>query len=1060
MSEPAKSRYWRICKRAFRWFRIVLLLFILLAVILGIYLNQVGLPGFVKTTIISKLQDKGITLDFERLRFRWFEGLVAESVTIGSSNDPNGPQLTVDEASLKLKDGSVWSGDFQLDSIQLKGGHMVAPLIVSNQPTYQFTIKNLQTEIRLHADDAWELAELKGDCMGVKFHFAGAITNANYLSNWKRQRDTNQTAQAWQAQLSKVARTIERIEFIEPPELYLNISGDAKNTNDFAIDLTLAATRALTPWGTVDNLLLTTPIRPAPDNHILSQIKLSFDKAVTDQAILEASRINISLLQPLNDPIPTAIDIELNVKGLKTLYAGTGEIDFTAHNDRPTDPDEPLNTRLALSIQKFNAPLLLSRVGSVTLAAEVKHFATNAPPLSASAQLTVSNVVNAFGSANSLTLAANYSLAPKDRPVIADESWAWWARLEPYLLDWKLDLAGIKSIYPGKELELKKAALNGDWSAPRLKLSDVHVELYDGEVKLNAGVDVATRDAMADAYVHFTPHFIQHLLGPKGEKWIARYSFGAPPEIQVRSATGRLPEWPRWKGQQIDWRNEVVPVVKVDAHIKAIDGGYKDYMFDSAETDLSLSNAEWHFPNLEVRRPEGPAKVKFTSNALTKYYHWEVDAQLSAKAARHLLESEKQQAALDRFEFTQAPHIKGHVWGQWFHRENTGIDLRLALTNLTYRGIFADRARGRIQYTNRVVRVTEGEAWLDGRSVVAEGFGIHVSTNSEASRAWFTNVVGNVDPHLAAQAISPKTAASIEPFRWGTPPRIVLNGSIGIKNARTADMHFEVQSGPFTWWQLNFDKIGGGVHWTTNELRLSNIKADAYGGQLGGGGKFDFQRDRPGSQIQFHTDVTNANFAPLMKDLFQTTNEMTGVLSGSLTVDSAESGDFASWQGRGAVDLREGYLWSLPLFGFLSDALNEVVKGVGKSPITRGVGTFTMTNSIMHTRDLKLDSPAMRLHYRGSISHQGGVNAKVEAELFKKGNSLLKVIGLVATPFTKLMVLKVDGSITEPVLKPLYMPSFLLPFLQPKSTFQKIFTGPEPANSSAKPKKKPGPAKP
>ncbi|MFT5027953.1 MAG: hypothetical protein ACI9VS_000372, partial [Candidatus Binatia bacterium] len=301
MSEPAKSRYWRICKRAFRWFRIVLLLFILLAVILGIYLNQVGLPGFVKTTIISKLQDKGITLDFERLRFRWFEGLVAESVTIGSSNDPNGPQLTVDEASLKLKDGSVWSGDFQLDSIQLKGGHMVAPLIVSNQPTYQFTIKNLQTEIRLHADDAWELAELKGDCMGVKFHFAGAITNANYLSNWKRQRDTNQTAQAWQAQLSKVARTIERIEFIEPPELYLNISGDAKNTNDFAIDLTLAATRALTPWGTVDNLLLTTPIRPAPDNHILSQIKLSFDKAVTDQAILEASRINISLLQPLND---------------------------------------------------------------------------------------------------------------------------------------------------------------------------------------------------------------------------------------------------------------------------------------------------------------------------------------------------------------------------------------------------------------------------------------------------------------------------------------------------------------------------------------------------------------------------------------------------------------------------------------------------------------------------------------------------------------------------------------------------------------------------------------
>lgn len=1057
MAESAKSRYWRICKRAFRWFRIILLLFVLLAVILGVYLNQVGLPGFIKTTVISRLQDKGIALQFERLRFRWFDGLVAETVTLGSSNDPNGPQLSVDEAALKLKDGGLWGGDFRIDSIHLNGGNMVMPLIVSNQPTYQFTINNLQTEIRLHATDAWELTQLKGDCMGVNFHFAGAITNANYLGNWKRQRRTNQTAQAWQLQLSKIARTIEKMEFIEPPELYLNISGDAKNTNDFAVDLKLEAARASTPWGSVDNLLLHTPIRPAPDNHIFSEIRLSFDRANTEQASLESFSLTIQMLQAMNDPLPATVDIDLNLKGPRMRFAKAAQIALKAHSDRAPDPADPLNTRIMLRIDRFDGPLLLSRADSITLAAEAKHFLTNGPPLSANAQLNITNLATAFGSGDTLALAANFSQAPSDRPVTVDESWGVWARLEPFLLDWKLDLAGIKSFYPGKELELKKAALKGDWNAPDLKLSDVQVELYDGELRLNAGVNVATRDASANAYIHFTPHSVQSLLGAKGEKWIGRYSFGAPPEITVRGASCRLPEWQRWKGKQIDWRNEVVPRVKLDAHIKAIDGGYKGYMFDSAETDLTLDNAKWHFPNLDVRRPEGRATIKFTSNALTKYYHWDIDARLSAKAARHLLETEKQQEALDRFEFSQPPHIRGHVWGQWFHRENTGLDLRVALTNLSYRAIPADRALGRIQYTNRVVRVTEGEAWLDGRSVVAEGIGIHVAENPEERRAWFTNVVGNVDPHLAATAIGPKTAASIKPYHWETPPNIVLNGSMGIKNARTADMHFQVQSGPFSWWQLNFDKIGGGVHWATNQLRLSDIKADAYGGKLGGSAEFLFQRDRPGSLFQFHTDVTNANFAPLMKDLFQTTNDMTGVLSGSLTVDSADSADFASWQGKGAVDLREGYLWSLPLFGFLSEAMDEFAPGMGKSPIRKGVGTFTMTNSVMHTQDFKLDSPAMRLLYKGDITHQGGVDARVEAELFKGRGLVWGFLGALATPVTKLMILKVDGTITKPVLKPVYVPGFLLPFLQPKSTLQKIFTGGEPKKSSdsQKPKNNP-----
>ncbi len=1038
MSENAKSRHWQRFKRAFRWFRILVLTIVLLLVLLGIQITQVGVPGFIKTNVLARLQDKGIALEFDSLRYAWFEGLVAETVTIGSASDPNAPGFSVDRARLKLRGNPFWGDDFEVESLDLNGGNVILPLVVSNQPTHNFTIENIRSEVLLHGKDTWELTQLQGDCMGLKFNISGSLTNANYLSQWRRQRDTNQTAQAWQYQLSRVAQTIERMEFTEPPELYLNLSGDARYTNSFVLDLKLTAAHARTPWGGVDNLLLSVPVRPHDGDAVETEINLSFDRASTDDAALDATHLKIALIQAITNPIPREIDTELRIAGARTHLFETGGIQLNARSLQPPDPDEPLDTRLSLEIDDFDAPLF-ARAERLEMAAEGRHRLTNGPPLSASVRVVADGTESIVGSIERFALNGEFAQAAGDRELRADESWAWWAKLEPYLFSWKIDAGGIDA--PAYRLKLDELGLEGRWDAPRVDVSNLRVKLYDGEVRLNAGVDVATRLATAAARLDFTPHHVKHLLGPKGERWLDRYTFEEPPQIEVRRAECRLPGWTRWTGGQTDWKNDVVPLAKVDAHLRAVKGGYKDYMFETAETDLTLSDAKWHFPNLDVRRKEGRAMVKFTSDALTKYYHWNIDSQVSLKAARHLLESDQQREALDRFEFTQPPHLKGDIWGRWFHRELTGVDLRVALTNATYREVPADVASGRIQYTNRVLRVTGAGAELGGRSVAAEGIRFDFIGDRDEHRVWFTNVVGHVDPGLVAKAIGPRTAEALEPYRWGAPPNIVLNGSMATRNSRTTDMRFRIDADRFSWWQINFDKIAGDVHWVTNQLRLSNIVGRAYQGGVRGNANFDFAKTESGSAFDFHVDVDQADFAPLVKDVFQTTNEMTGTLSGFLTVDSAHSGDFASWNGGGKVDLRDGYLWSLPLLGFLSETMNSIIPGVGKSAIEKGVGTFTMTNSVMHTRDLKLDSPVMRILYKGLITHKGGVDAKVEAELFKDSSALFQIVGIATLPLTKLMVLQVKGSITEPVLEPLYAPRILLPFLKPRSTFQKLFGG-------------------
>ncbi|MGA2867723.1 MAG: hypothetical protein ABSF34_00990, partial [Verrucomicrobiota bacterium] len=54
--------FWSKCRTTFRWCRIVLWFIVLFALCLGIRLNRVGLPDFLKTRLVAALREDGIQL--------------------------------------------------------------------------------------------------------------------------------------------------------------------------------------------------------------------------------------------------------------------------------------------------------------------------------------------------------------------------------------------------------------------------------------------------------------------------------------------------------------------------------------------------------------------------------------------------------------------------------------------------------------------------------------------------------------------------------------------------------------------------------------------------------------------------------------------------------------------------------------------------------------------------------------------------------------------------------------------------------------------------------------
>ena len=134
---------------------------------------------------------------------------------------------------------------------------------------------------------------------------------------------------------------------------------------------------------------------------------------------------------------------------------------------------------------------------------------------------------------------------------------------------------------------------------------------------------------------------------------------------------------------------------------------------------------------------------------------------------------------------------------------------------------------------------------------------------------------------VVARAIGPHVARAIEPYQFEQPPVAHVHGTIPMHGEDDADLHFDLDGGPFDWWRFHVPQITGHVHWLGQHLTLSNVQVEFYGGQAAGSAQFDFH---PGhdTDYQFAVAATNALLQPLVADLFLKTNRLEGRLSGTL----------------------------------------------------------------------------------------------------------------------------------------------------------------------------------
>jgi AsmA-like C-terminal region len=980
MALRSQNRAWRLCCKVGRGMRICTLLFLFILLVAVIYMNQIGLPRYLKKPLLKSLHEKGVDVEFSRLRLRWYRGIVVEDVNfVQASQGTNSPQVSIRQAEVKLNNQALRRFKISVDSLILHDGQVILPLSETNHGARTLEVSKIQTQLRFLPDDQWQLDNFKASFAGVQVKLSGSLSNASAVREWRTLQSTNKaSSKRAQDRLNHLADTVEKIKFFAPPEINITFRGDARNFESFDALLTLNAMGAQTPWGTLTNGVMVAKLRaPSSTN-----------------------------LQP-------HAELQLHADSAQTRWATTKNFQLGLHLASDESPTNLVQCQLEILAEEVGTPW--AQATNAHFTAQWAHSFTNPIPIYGNGELTLADAHTRWGTAGKLQLTGRLEEPPKNLQRKANDQWAWWASFEPYYIDWDCQLTDVHA----QDFKVQEVACGGTWRAPNLVVTNVYSELYRGKLKAQAELNVATRALLFNCASDFDVQKISPALPEKSRHWLQQFAWQNPP---ILHGGGGL-TLPTWTNQHPDWRGEVLPTFWLQGELQVGEAAYRGIPVSSAHTHIAYSNMTWNLPDLHTTRPEGNLNLAIRANDPTKEYYFHINSSIDPKVVRPLLEP-AQQRVFDMIAIPQPPSIDAEIWGQWYNHDAIGFKAQVACRDLTFRGESATSLKTGIEYTNHFLTLTNARVERGTQYIAASSAKFDFDHRAVA----ITNGFSTMDPDPVLRAVGPKIFSIMEPYHFVQAPMVRLNGIIPLGPDAPVDAHFDVEGGPFQWSKFNVPHISGGVHWVGDHLSLSQIQAKFYEGTLTGSANFDFTPHHKGADFNFDIIVTDSNLHSLMADLYNGTNQLQGRLNGHLNVLSANTADMNSWFGKGQVDLHNGLIWEIPIFGIFSQALNDMVPGLGKSPISEAAGTFTINNSVIRSDDLEMRAPVMRMLYKGTVDFDTRVNATVEAQLFQDAWLVGPILSKMLWPVTKVFEYKVTGTLANPVREPLYIPKVLSPF--------------------------------
>ena len=1009
--EPFFQRKWvRRFFAAFKWCRVAVLFMVLLAVAAVTYLQLVGLPGYLKNPLLNALRQRGFDAQFASARLAWGPSIIIENAAFSPTNQSAGPRLSAGWTQLNLNASALVRGRLHVNSFEVSKAGLRLPLSATNQPPLSLT--DVILHVALLSNSVAELTDSSAWCRGIRVQMNGEIRNFLSVRDWKIPQFSvpppSGAGQAKPGSRPAAWEILQKIHFNGTPILKIHFYADGRDRNTLRAELEFTAAGTQSPWGQCGPLFLR-----AACARLLNSGHSPFLQARF-------------LVHDVNTPWAATRDLSASVD-----FSREAETNFSAFLH--LSGHEAASAGNSLSGSNWVRLANFQWDGTTLLSPTLK-------PETADGTLQVSEITSGWGSVEAASAVLQARRMEAASPT--DPAWGRWNEIKPFALDWKAN--GTNIVTP--KLKLDRVAFEGGWHAPQLTVNKLEAAMYRGHLDASGTLDVSSREVQARTAVDFDPRSIAPLLTAPAQHWISLYNWEAPPKL---SAGFRF-VLPSWTNRIDVWPEDSRDSIQLAGDLAIGPGAFRGIPVTSAQARFSYTNRVWNVSGLHVEAAGGSLDLDYTWSDWKHAYHFEFDSKLDPAIALPLL-TEAQKRVFRDVSFPDRPEIQGDVWGDWRDAGATGVAVTLAAGHVLIRGETVNQLKAQLDYTNRFLSVSQLSLVHDTGHAEASLVGVKFASNFIVIS--LTNALSTLDPDPVRRALGKNAPPFMREVHFDSPPLVKASGTFIPGDDLGTDMRFFIQGNRFHWENLTADSIQGSVDYHVRTVIISNVLARIYKtGKIQGW--LDIEWGRRGTRFDSDFKINDINIGTLAQELTSKSNKLEGVLDGRLALAAPFNASETNLFGEGWLNLHNGLLWDIKLFGVFSPVLNAIAPGAGDSRARQASATFVITNGVLSTDDLDIRSSGFRLLYRGTIDTKRRLNARVEANLLRDTPVFGHLLSWMLTPVDKIFEYRVTGTLNKPVVKPIYIPKVFLAMLRPFHSLRELLPPP------SAPKPNPAPSSP
>ena len=531
--------------------------------------------------------------------------------------------------------------------------------------------------------------------------------------------------------------------------------------------------------------------------------------------------------------------------------------------------------------------------------------------------------------------------------------------------------------------EMRDLFATAEWANQTLRLTQCEWRDHAGNFAARANWNRRSNDANFEARSSIDLKSLLQAIGLPD--LLADATFNSSPTVEL-SGSANLDE-PR-------------PRLKIIGHAAIGNFSYRTVPLSDFRTEFSWDGQRTLLRDVHLRQQSGELRADLFD--APNDFRLNIDSTLAPAVWRAFVSPDLKQF-LSEWEWPATASVHLTIRGQDRHPETWRGDGTIALDRTRFRGVWMNSASAKVRFADGAITYDNFRVARD--EGVATGSFTYDFKKQEVR---VSHIKSSQRPAESIFWIDPKLGKTVVPYKFRQPPNITANGVYQFRGGKNTHLEINVDAPGgmdygFLGKILSFDHVSGRLLFTTNRLQLVDLRGALFSGTVRGNADISSAQKDP----RYHANITvkDINF-PRLTDLYYNYKTAQGELSG--TYDFNGSGpDTRKMHGNGEIEVTNGDVFAIPVFGPLSEILNYVIPGAGYSVARKATASFTIKDGIIRTDNFDVGGRLFEMLGHGDVYF---LDDKLDFDL----RISAKGPGVVLAPVYKLFEYKGEGSLSKP----------------------------------------------